>query len=184
MPTYEGRTSKSWIPWLILLLVLLAAAAYLLYKNRHALTAAATPTPTVTASSTPTPGLSTAASAPLSDLTGFLATTNPASLNGQTVNFTDVNVISVTGDKTFAVGASNGSEVYVLLSPPLNNRAAEQALQIKVGQKLHVVGTVKTMPALADIEKQWTLKEADAMTAQKFGVYVEASRVDVTKQAQ
>ncbi len=110
MPTYEGRTNKSWILWLVLLLLVLAAAGYLLFKNRHSLMATATATPSATVSASASASASASPSvAPLSDLTAFLANTNPVSLSGQSVNFTDAVVTTVTGDKTFGVGAPNGN---------------------------------------------------------------------------
>src|SRR5687767_856328 len=115
--TFKGQSGMRFLPWLLALILILVAGAYLLYANKDkAKDAAETVT---TEMETTTPSTATITPSPLSDLPSFLSSTSLAAQTGSQVDFSNATVTRVTGDRTFAVG-SGSNQVYVLLSPSLD----------------------------------------------------------------
>ncbi|NJR76298.1 MAG: hypothetical protein HC773_27460 [Scytonema sp. CRU_2_7] len=80
-------------------------------------TATPTPQPTTTVVVTPSPQVTTIVQTePITDVL-VITNANKQTLVNRPVQFTNVNVQSVVGDRTFWVGSSNTQRVFVVLAP-------------------------------------------------------------------
>ena len=101
------------------------------------------------------------------------------SIIGQQVQLSDVLVNRVTGDKMFILSSNNTNFVYVALSDMINSGSAEQALQVKDGQRVSLTGAVKAMPSTDTISTSWKLTQVEVDIAAKYSYYIEASQVTI-----
>jgi len=97
------------------------------------------------------------------------------------VQFTQVKVQSVIGDRPFWVGRSNNERLAVVLDPSLDNGSAENKIVVKAGQTLNVAGVLKAMPTAAQAQKLWGLKAEEAKGLQSQAVYLQADKITFKK---
>jgi hypothetical protein len=97
------------------------------------------------------------------------------------VQFTEVNVQSVIGDRPFWVGRSNNERLAVVLDPALDKGSAENKVVVKAGQTLNVTGVLKPMPPAAQAQKQWGLSATEAQQLQTQAVYLQADKITFKK---
>ncbi|HSI20424.1 MAG TPA: hypothetical protein VLA04_01775 [Verrucomicrobiae bacterium] len=160
---------------LLVLLAALALAGYLAYEKNKDSADASPDGVTVTAS--PSPTLES-----VTDLSGLLQSTDVLAFRGQKAEFQNAPVKRVTGDRTFSVGTLDAEQLYVLLTPSLDEGTTEQQVAINAGQTVNLTGVIKEMPSVEEIQRQWLLSAEEAAAAKDFGVYLDASKAEVTSQ--
>lgn len=136
-------------------------------------TTAVSPSPNVVVVSPTT----TPATAPITDVVVIASAPDQQSLVNRQVQFANVPVESVIGDRTFWVGSGNNERLLVVLDEALDSGSNEKALAVKAGQTLTMNGIVRKMPSAADAEKQWGLSAAEADSLKNQRVYLQASQV-------
>lgn len=123
----------------------------------------------------PTP----AAGEPITDVVVVTTAPDRRTLANRRVQFTNVPVQSVIGDRTFWVGSGNNERLLVVLDEALDAGGTEKALDINAGQTLTMSGLIRTMPSTADAQKQWGLSAAEAEPLRNEQVYLQASQVQI-----
>lgn len=136
-------------------------------------TTAVSPSPNVVVVSPTT----TPATAPITDVVVIASAPDQQSLVNRQVQFANVPVQSVIGDRTFWVGSGNNERLLVVLDEALDSGSTEKALDINAGQTLTMNGIVRRMPTAADAQKQWGLSAAEADSLKNQRVYLQASQV-------
>jgi len=141
-------------------------------------TVTATPAPTTTVIVTPSPQVTTIVQTePITDLL-VITNANRQTLVDRPVNFQNVNVQSVVGDRTFWVGSSNTQRLFVVLAPNLDAGTAENKVVVKQGQLLDLAGVLKTVPSVKQAQQQWKgLNATEAQGLQNQIIYLEANRI-------
>jgi len=139
-------------------------------------TIAASPSPNVVVVS-PTTTTTTTASEPITDVVVIASAPDQQSLVNRQVQFANVPVQSVIGDRTFWVGSGNDQRLLVVLDEALDSGNTERALDVNAGQTLTMNGIVRRMPNAADAQKQWGLSATEANSLQNQRVYLQASQV-------
>ncbi len=146
------------------------------------ITPAPVTTPTATPTTTPTTSTSktttTTTTAPITDVTVIVTEPSPQSLVNRRVEFTNVKVQNVNGDRTFWVGQSNNQRLFVVLDPALDKGSAENKVVIKAGQLLDTTGTIKKMPTAAQAQKLWGLSAAEAQAIQNQTIYLQTDKIN------
>lgn len=137
-------------------------------------TTAVSPSPNVVVVS---PTTTTTTGEPITDVVVIASAPDQQSLVNRQVQFADVPVQSVIGDRTFWVGSGNNERLLVVLDEALDSGSNEKALAVKAGQTLTMNGIVRRMPNAADAEKQWGLSAAEADSLKNQRVYLQASQV-------
>jgi len=118
-------------------------------------TATATPQATTTVVVTPTPQVTTVVQTePITDVL-VITNANKQTLIDKPVQFTNVKVQSVVGDRTFWVGSSNAQRVFVVLAPNLDEGTVENKVVVKPGQTLDLAGVLKPVPSVKQAQQQW-----------------------------
>jgi len=139
-------------------------------------TTAVSPSPNVVVVS-PTTTTTTTASEPITDVVVIASAPDQQSLVNRQVQFANVPVQSVIGDRTFWVGSGNNERLLVVLDEALDSGNTERALDVNAGQTLTMNGIVRRMPSAADAQKQWGLSAAEADSLKNQRVYLQASQV-------
>jgi hypothetical protein len=99
-----------------------------------------------------------------------------AAFVGQRVFVEGATVDRVVGDYLFWLGASGSGSVPVVLTPELEGRQAEPVVQVRAGQHLSLVGTVRRVEdAPASAMRLLSAEQAAEFSA--AGVYVAAENV-------
>jgi hypothetical protein len=141
-------------------------------------TVTATPQVTATVVVTPTPQVTTIVQTePITDVL-VITNANKQTLVNRPVQFTNVNVQSVVGDRTFWVGSSNTQRVFVVLATKLDTGTAENKVVVKPGQILDLAGVLKPVPSAKQAQQQWkglTATEAQGLNNQV--IYLEANQI-------
>lgn len=136
-------------------------------------TTAVSPSPNVVVvSPTTTPGTE-----PITDVVVIASAPDQQALVNRQVQFANVPVQSVIGDRTFWVGSGNDQRLLVVLDEALDSGNTEKALDVNAGQTLTMNGIVRRMPSTADAQKQWGLSAAEANSLKNQRVYLQASQV-------
>lgn len=134
-------------------------------------------TPTTPVTPVPTaPSLTTTTSDPITDVTIIVDTPDQQSLANRRVQFTNVNVQNVVGDRSFWVGQGN-SKVFVVLDTELDQGRAEEAIQVKPGQSLNLTGVLLPMPTSTQAQQQWQLSEAESRSLATQKLYLKADEI-------
>lgn len=141
-------------------------------------TATPTPEPTTTAVVIPTPQVTTVVQTePITDLL-VVTNANKQTLVNKAVQFQNVNVQSVVGDRTFWVGSNNTQRVFVVLAPNLDAGTVENKVVVKPGQTLDLAGVLKLVPSSKQAQQQWKgLTAAEAQGLQNQIIYLEANQI-------
>ena len=139
-------------------------------------TTAVSPSPNVVVVS-PTTTTTTTASEPITDVVVIASAPDQQALVNRQVQFANVPVQSVIGDRTFWVGSGNNERLLVVLDEALDSGNTERALDVNAGQTLTMNGIVRRMPSAADAQKQWGLSAAEADSLKNQRVYLQASQV-------
>ena len=139
-------------------------------------TTAVSPSPNVVVVS-PTTTTTTTATEPITDVVVIASAPDQQSLVNRQVQFANVPVQSVIGDRTFWVGSGNDQRLLVVLDEALDSGNTERALDVNAGQTLTMNGIVRRMPSAADAQKQWGLSAAEANSLKNQRVYLQASQV-------
>lgn len=139
-------------------------------------TTAVSPSPNVVVVS-PTTTTTTTTTEPITDVVVIASAPDQQSLVNRQVQFANVPVESVIGDRTFWVGSGNNERLLVVLDEALDSGNTEKALDINAGQTLTMNGIVRRMPNAADAQKQWGLSAAEADSLKNQRVYLQASQV-------
>ena len=139
-------------------------------------TTAVSPSPNVVVVS-PTTTTTTTATEPITDVVVIASAPDQQSLVNRQVQFANVPVQSVIGDRTFWVGSGNNERLLVVLDEALDSGNTERALDVNAGQTLTMNGIVRRMPNAADAQKQWGLSATEANSLQNQRVYLQASQV-------
>ncbi|BAZ00760.1 hypothetical protein NIES37_47560 [Tolypothrix tenuis PCC 7101] len=141
-------------------------------------TVTATPQVTTTVVVTPTPQPTTIVQTqPITDVL-VITNANKQTLVNRPVQFTNVNVQSVVGDRTFWVGSSNAQRVFVVLAPNLDAGSAENKVVVKAGQTLDLAGVLKLVPSVKQAQQQWKgLTATEAQGLKNQVIYLEASQI-------
>jgi len=138
-----------------------------------------TATPTVSPSTTTTTTTTTVIKEePITDVVVITSTPNQQTLANRRVQFTNVNVQNVNGDRTFWVGPSNTQQLFVVLDPTLDKGAAEKAVQIKKGQTLDLTGVLKPIPSADTAQKQWGLSATEAQQLKGQALYLQTDTIN------
>ncbi|BAY25413.1 hypothetical protein NIES2100_52190 [Calothrix sp. NIES-2100] len=141
-------------------------------------TVTATPQVTATVVVTPTPQVTTIVQTePITDVL-VITNANKQTLVNRPVQFTNVNVQSVVGDRAFWIGSSNTQRVFVVLAPKLDAGTAENKVVVKQGQTLDLAGVLKAVPSVKQAQQQWkglTATEAQGLSNQV--IYLEANQI-------
>lgn len=140
-------------------------------------TTAVSPSPNVVVVSPTTTTSTTTASEPITDVVVIASAPDQQSLVNRQVQFANVPVESVIGDRTFWVGSGNNERLLVVLDEALDSGNTEKALDINAGQTLTMNGIVRRMPTAADAQKQWGLSAAETDSLKNQRVYLQASQV-------
>ncbi|WP_017720515.1 hypothetical protein [Kamptonema formosum] len=137
------------------------------------------PTQTVVVSPSPQPAPTTAAvpREPITNLVVIAAAPNQELLAGKRVQFTNVRVRSVVGDRTFWVGPNNTQKLFVVLAPPLDEGSAEERIVVREGQTLNLTGVLKILPNPQQAQQQWDLSSAEAQELNGKTLYMEAEQI-------
>ncbi|WP_157462273.1 hypothetical protein [Crinalium epipsammum] len=146
-----------------------------------ATTTTATPTATPTTATSQTTTTTTTTTEPITDVTVIVTEPSPQSLVNRRVEFTNVKVQNVNGDRTFWVGQSNNQRLFVVLDPALDKGNAENKVAIKAGQLLDTTGTIKKMPTAAQAQKLWGLTAAEAQSIQNQTIYLQTDTINFKK---
>lgn len=139
-------------------------------------TTAVSPSPNVVVVS-PTTTTTTTTTEPITDVVVIASAPDQQSLVNRQVQFANVPVQSVIGDRTFWVGSGNNERLLVVLDEALDSGNTEKALDVNAGQTLTMNGIVRRMPSAADAQKQWGLSAAEADSLKNQRVYLQASQV-------
>jgi len=143
-------------------------------------TVTATPTPEVTNTvvTTPSPQVTTVVQTePITDVL-VITNANKQTLVNKPVDFKNVNVQSVVGDRTFWVGANNTQRVFVVLAPNLDAGTTENKVVVKPGQTLDLTGVLKAVPSVKQAQQQWKgLTAAEAQGLKNQILYLEADQI-------
>ena len=139
-------------------------------------TTAVSPSPNVVVVS-PTTTTTTTTTEPITDVVVIASAPDQESLVNRQVQFANVPVQSVIGDRTFWVGSGNDQRLLVVLDEALDSGNTERALDVNAGQTLTMNGIVRRMPNAADAQKQWGLSATEANSLQNQRVYLQASQV-------
>ncbi|MDZ8052598.1 MAG: hypothetical protein RMX68_029065 [Aulosira sp. ZfuVER01] len=141
-------------------------------------TVTATPQPTTTVVVTPSPQVTTIVQTePITDVL-LITNANKQTLVNRPVQFTNVNVQSVVGDRTFWVGSSNTQRVFVVLAPNLDAGTAENKIVVKKGQTLDLAGVLKPVPSVKQAQQQWKgLTATEAQGLKNQIVYLQANQI-------
>jgi len=140
-------------------------------------TTAVSPSPNVVVVSPTTTTTTTTATEPITDVVVIASAPDQQSLVNRQVQFANVPVQSVIGDRTFWVGSGNDQRLLVVLDEALDSGNTERALDVNAGQTLTMNGIVRRMPNAADAQKQWGLSATEANSLQNQRVYLQASQV-------
>jgi hypothetical protein len=143
-------------------------------------TVTATPQPTTTVVVSPTPQVTTTVvkTEPITDVL-VITNANKQTLVNRPVQFTNVNVQSVVGDRTFWVGSSNTQRVFVVLAPNLDAGTAEKKVVVKPGQTLDLAGVLKPVPSVKQAQQQWKgLTATEAQGLKNQVIYLEANQIN------
>lgn len=117
--------------------------------------------------------------AAITDAVIFFSTADKQSLVNRRVQFTDVKVHSVVGDRSFWVGPSNIQKLFVVLDEALDSGRAEKNINIKMGQTLMLNGLIRTLPSMDEVQKQWSLSATEISALQNQKVYLQAEKVQL-----
>ncbi|MBD2595502.1 hypothetical protein H6G74_14355 [Nostoc spongiaeforme FACHB-130] len=141
-------------------------------------TVTATPTPTTNVVVTPNPQVTTIVQTePITDVL-VITNANKQTLVNKPVQFQNVNVQSVVGDRAFWVGSSNTQRVFVVLAPNLDAGTAENQVVVKQGQILDLAGVLKPVPSVKQAQQQWKgLTATEAQGLQNQIIYLEANQI-------
>ncbi|MBD2209448.1 hypothetical protein H6G27_06115 [Nostoc linckia FACHB-104] len=141
-------------------------------------TVTATPQVTTTVVVTPTPQTTTIVQTePITDVL-VITNANKQTLVNRPVQFTNVNVQSVVGDRTFWVGSSNTQRVFVVLAPNLDAGTAENKVVVKPGQTIDLAGLLKPVPSVKQAQQQWKgLTATEAQGLRNQVIYLEANQI-------
>jgi hypothetical protein len=141
-------------------------------------TVTAAPEPATPVVLTPTPEVTTVVQTePITDVL-VISNANKKTLVNRPVQFSNVKVQSVVGDRTFWVGSSNTQRVFVVLAPNLDAGSVENKVVVKPGQTLDLAGALKAVPNVKQAQQQWKgLTAAEAKGLQDQIVYLEANQI-------
>jgi hypothetical protein len=140
-------------------------------------TETATPEATTTVVAAPTPLTTVVQTEPITDVL-VITNANKQTLIDRPVQFTNVKVQSVVGDRTFWVGSSNAQRVFVVLSPNLDEGTAEKKVVVKPGQTLDLAGVLKPVPNVKQAQQQWKgLTAAEAQGLKEQIIYLQANQI-------
>jgi hypothetical protein len=171
---------KSLLPWIISGLVLLGIIlGYILYTQNKT-QVDQTITSAKSSLNSATSSVSSAVSSALSSnsntssnssgvLTNLdmVSTYTTTSIKDKKFDFTQVTVVSITGDKTAKISTSatlDNKAVYVYFSNYTTN-------SLKIGNKINVKGTILSMPDSNELASKWNLSAASISDALTYPVY-------------
>jgi hypothetical protein len=107
---------------------------------------------------------------------------NRSTLIGKRVNFKDVKVLSVVGDRTFYVGSDNTHRVLVVLEEEKTpNTATEGKVDVNAGQTVSFNGNVMKMPSVEEADQRFgkLMDKAEFNNLKNQQVYVRTNKVDI-----
>lgn len=115
---------------------------------------------------------------PITDVVAIVAIPNRLPLVGRRVQFTNVNVQSVVGDKTFWIGPSAEQRVFVVLNEvPTPGTPIEGRYDINAGQTINVTGTLVRMPDANTAKDLWGEPGGNASASEQ--VYLFAQKAEI-----
>ena len=183
IPVERKRTGIPWWAWLLLALAV-AALLWFLFDlfNRDPTEARDlnVEVPAVTAA--PAGEQAGAAAAPITDMLIIVDTPDKASLVGRRVQFTNVTVQSVVGDKTFWIGPSKDKQLFVVLEEDPSAGATEGQVDVNAGQTGTITGEIRKLPSMEEARSQWGLSEANTAELENQQVYLQAQQVQISRQ--
>lgn len=142
-----------------------------------------TPQPTTTVVVTPTPQpTSTVAvvTEPITDVVVINQAPNKQALANKQVQFTDVKVQSVVGDRAFWVGNNNNQRLFVVLDASLDAGSAEKQVVVKPGQTVDLSGVLQPAPTVEAAQKQFKgLSANEAQSLRDQAVYLQARNINI-----
>ncbi|MBW3637867.1 MAG: hypothetical protein KY445_15600 [Armatimonadetes bacterium] len=122
-----------------------------------------------------------AATAPVKDLVVVVTRPVRPDLINRRVELSGVKVQSVVGDKTFWVGPSANQRLFVVLEEEKTpNTPVEGKVDVNAGQTVTMSGTIKKMPAMAEIRNRWTLTDAETAPLKNEPIYLHVDKVQIT----
>ena len=192
IPVERKRTGIPWWAWLLLALAV-AALLWFLFDlfNRDPTEARDlnVEVPAVTAApageqagAAPAGEQAGAAAAPITDMLIIVDTPDKASLVGKRVQFTNVTVQSVVGDKTFWIGPSKDQQLFVVLEEDPSAGATEGQVDVNAGQTVTITGEIRKLPSMEEARSQWGLSEANTAELENQQVYLHAQQVQISGQ--
>lgn len=114
---------------------------------------------------------------PITDVVIITTNPNQQSLVNRRVQFTNVNVQNVIGDRTFWVGSNNNQRLFVVLAPNLDAGSAENKVVVKTGQQVNLTGVLQPMPSTQQAQQQWGLSATEAQALSNQSIYLQADRI-------
>jgi hypothetical protein len=172
---------KSLLPWIISGLVLLGIIlGYILYTQNktqvdQTITSAKSSLNSATSSvsSAVSSALSSNSAGALTNL-DMVSTYTTTSIKDKKFDFTQVTVVSITGDKTAKISTSatlDNKAVYVYFSNYTTN-------SLKIGNKINVKGTILSMPDSNELASKWNLSASSITDALTYPVYFSVEEVN------
>lgn len=161
-----------WWAWLLIALAVIVLLWVLLGRDRGGMASDAERDKTVAGQQ----------DGPISDLAMFYNAENPEMLIGRQVRIENANVLSVTGDRDFWVGDTEGRQVLVVLNevPTPNQPRIEGRYDINPGQKVAILeGEVKRFPGWDEARSRWNIDPKLRSNFENQRVYIEADKLDV-----
>lgn len=121
----------------------------------------------------------------ITDLQQIINATDKPALVGKQIQLNQVQVQSVVGDQSFWIGPSPSQQIFVTFAEmPTPGTPKEGQVAIKMGQKVSLSGTIRSMPALSDDwMKQNKIDDASAATLKQQPIYIQATEVKVESAA-
>lgn len=118
----------------------------------------------------------------ITSLAVFHETANPEELVGRRVQIESAGVLSVTGDKDFWIGETEGRQVLVILDQVMTpaQPGIEGRYDVNPGQTISIVeGEVKRFPGWDEARSRWNLDEKLQKNFENQQVYIEADKLDI-----
>ncbi len=136
---------------------------------------------------TATPATGADANAPtggelVTDMLIIVDAPDRASLVGRRVQFTNVTVQSVVGDKTFWIGPSKDKQLFVVLEEDQSAGSTEGQVDVNAGQTVTIIGEIRKLPSMEEARTQWGLSETNSAELEQQQIYLHAQQVQIAGQ--
>jgi hypothetical protein len=110
----------------------------------------------------------------LSDVVTFATASDKSALIGRKVKLTNVPVVSVINSRAFYVGPSSSQQMFVLLDPKMQP-TAKSNITISQGKTVSLVGYVKALPQVSELQGQYQIGQKQYGMVQNEGAYLHAT---------